>query len=151
MKKILLIIPLIFIMVFSIIPGMSASAKRVYNEDNDGYTEETVTSFAPAAVDFTGNYFWFHTSMIDWSQIVHNPQERATFYWAYLDLDNQAITTTEDNGVFHWTWSGTPFYGFSCTYSTYTGNTDRSSFNGNIDFVNRCKDLYYNTSPVEVL
>ena len=135
-------------MLLSCIP-FAAIAKRVFDEVQDGYTEETCPS-GPAQVDFTGSYFWFHTSMVDWSQIVHTPYERATFYWAYLDLDSSSITTTEENGVFHWTWTGHPFYGFSETYSTYNGSSDRSSFNGNMDFVYYCQDLYYNPSTGEV-
>ena len=61
MKKIIITIPLILLIVLSCIPCISASAKRVYDEVEDGYTEEEVGSFAPSAVDFDGSYFWFHT------------------------------------------------------------------------------------------
>ena len=76
MKKILLSIPLIFVLVLSCIPCISASAKRVYSEVTDGYTEETCPS-GPSEVDFSGSYFWFHTSMVDWFQIVITETFRA--------------------------------------------------------------------------
>ena len=149
MKKILITIPLIFVMVLSFVPVFTVSADYTFNEAIDGYTEETAPR-GPDAVDFSGSYFWFHTSLVDWSQIINCLYKRCTFYWAYLDLDNPAISTTEENGVFHWSWTGHPFYGFYQEYSAKSGNTDRSNFNQNMDFVYYCQDLYYNPSTGEV-
>ena len=143
MKKILITLPLIFIMLLSCIP-FAASAKRVFDEVEDGYSEENVSSFAPSAVDFDGSYFWFSSSFVDWSQICNTSYERARFYWSYLDLDNSGVTCSEENGVFHWTWSNRAFYSFYVDYSTYNGYADRSSFNEyTFDYI---KDLYYDTS-----
>lgn len=145
MKKILISIPLILVIVLSCVPVFTVSASYTFNEATDGYTEETAPN-GPAAVDFSGSYFWFHTSLVDWSQIVNCSYQRCDFYWAYLDIDDSRVSQSEENGVFHWMWTGHPFYGFYQTYSAKSGNTDRSNFNGNMDFVYYCQDLYYDTA-----
>ena len=152
MKKILLSIPLIFVIVLSCVPVMSASA-IVFVEETHGYTEETFASYGggcPSACDFSGSYFFFCCTLNDWSRICDMYAEHATMGWYYLDLDNSDVTMTEENGVIHFEWTKhnnqCPFYALLVTYSTYNERQYSDGIsNEYTDFTN-INDLNYEPS-----